>query len=176
MKNGKFTTAAFVFVVSIFFMASSSALGALKLNDAAPVFSLSDARGKDVSLSDVLNTAKNGKVNGVIVSFFASWCAPCRLELPLMNSLADELKGKGITIVLVDVKENFDTINALLAELKVNKPVVLSDRSGKTAESYQVRFFPTTFFIGPDGRVKDMIFGEIKNETALRQSAGKLVQ
>jgi thiol-disulfide isomerase/thioredoxin len=176
MKNRKFTITTLLFVASLLYLFCTPSFAALKLNDAAPAFFLSDARGKDVALNDVLNTAKNGKVNGVIVSFFASWCAPCRLELPLLNSLAEELKGKGIVIVLVDVKEDFDTIHALLAELKVNKPVVLSDRSGKTAESYQVRFLPTTFFIGHDGKVKDMIFGEIKNETALRQGAGKLVQ
>lgn len=154
------------------------AFAALKLNVPAPAFSLLDATGKDRSLADILGsrTKAKAKVNGVIVSFFASWCTPCRQELPLLNSLADELKEKGITIVLVDVKEDFNVINTLLAELKVNKPVVLSDRAGKIAESYQVRFFPTTFFIGSDGTVKDIIFGGIKDEAELRKSSGKLVQ
>lgn len=157
------------------FLFLSPAFAALKLNEPAPAFSLRDAGGKDVLLSDVLNAAAKDKVNGIIVSFFASWCTPCRQELPLLNALADDLKGKGITIVLVDEKEDFDTINALLAELKVSKPVVLSDRHGKTADSYQVRFLPTTFFIGHDGKVKDMIFGEIKDEAMVRRSTGKLL-
>ena len=163
-------------VVSLFLLFCSPSFAALKLNDSAPAFSLRDAAGKDVFLGDVLNAAAKEKKNGIIVSFFASWCVPCRQELPLLNSLADDLKEKGISIILVDVKEDFTTIHALLAELNVDKPVVLSDRAGKTAESFQVRFLPTTFFIGPDGKVKDMIFGEIKDEAELWRSAGKLLQ
>ena len=175
MKNGT-TIRTAVPVLFLFFMLVSPVFAALKLNDAAPVFSLRDSTGRDVSLGSVLSSAAKGKKGGIIVSFFASWCVPCRQELPLLDSLAEELKEKGITIVLVDVKEDFDTINTLLAELKVNKPVVLSDRAGKTAENYQIRFLPTTFFINADGKVKDMIFGEIKDEAAVRKGVDTLVQ
>jgi thiol-disulfide isomerase/thioredoxin len=154
----------------------STAFAALKLNDIAPAFSLRDGGGHDISLKDILTSSEKEKVSGVIVSFFATWCAPCRQELVLLNSLADDLKRKGIKIILVDMKEDFNSINALLAELNVDKPVVLSDLSGATAEQYQIRFLPTTFFIGRDGKVKDIIFGEIKGELELRRSVGKLVQ
>ena len=154
---------------------ASSAAAALKLNDTAPTFSLRDIDGKDFYLSDFAGATKKEKGNGVILSFFASWCIGCRNELPLINSLVDELTVKGIKVVIVAVKEDFDTIGALLAELKVDKPVVLSDRYGKAGDTYQVRFLPTTFFIGADGRVKDIIFGEIKDKRELMASAGKLV-
>jgi peroxiredoxin len=62
----------------------------------------------------------------------------------------------------------------LLAELKIEKPIVLSDRNGKVGEKYGVKFLPTTFFIGSDGRVKEVVFGEIKNEKELREKAEKL--
>jgi hypothetical protein len=77
--------------------------------------------------------------------------------------------------VIIGVKESHDRIGALLAELKVDKPIALSDNDGKVAELYQVRFLPITFFIGADGNVRDIIFGEIKNEAELRKSIGKLV-
>jgi thiol-disulfide isomerase/thioredoxin len=155
---------------------ASSAAAALKLDDTAPAFSLNGLDGKDFYLGDYAGSTKKDKGNGVILSFFASWCAGCRNELPLINSLVDELRGKGIKVVIVDVKEDVDTIGAFLAELKVDKPVVLMDRYGKAGDKYQVRFLPTTFFIGADGLVKDIIFGEISDKRELMASAGKLLK
>ena len=97
----------------------------------APLFSLQDVTGKEYSLGILLGEGSEKKSSGVIVSFFASWCIPCRHELPIINSLVDELRSKGITVVLIDVKESVETIKALLKELKVDKPVVLSDGDGK---------------------------------------------
>lgn len=166
----------FILTLLLSLLFASSAAAALKLNDTAPTFSLRDLDGKEFNLSDYAGATKKEKGNGVILSFFASWCAGCRSELPLINSLVDELTGKGIRVVIVDVKEDVDTIRALLAELKVDKPVVLMDRYGKAGDNYQVRFLPTTFFIGADGRVKDIIFGEIKDKHELTASTGKLLK
>ena len=166
----------FVLTLLLALLFASSAAAALNLNDTAPTFSLRDLHGKDFYLSDYAGATKKERGNGVILSFFASWCAGCRSELPLINSLVDELAVKGIKVVIVDVKEDVDTIGAFLAELKVNKPVVLMDRSGEAGDKYQIRFLPTTFFIGADGRVKDIIFGEIKDQHELMASAGKLLK
>ena len=149
---------------------------ALQVNDLAPMFSLRDIKEKDFYLSDLVGPAKKENNNGVILSFFASWCAPCRNELTLINSLADEMKNKGIEVVIVGFKEDSDTIGQLLAELNVDKPIVLSDGDGKVGEKYGVRFLPTTFFIGSDGKVKNVVFGEIKDEKELREKAGKLLK
>jgi len=157
-------------------LCTSPVFAALKPNDSAPTFSLRDIAGKDYSLDDVVGPKNKAKAKGVILCFFASWCVPCRHELPLFNSLTDELNGNGVKVVLVDVKEDVETIIALLSELKIGKPVVLNDHSGKISEKYQVRFMPTTFFIGADGKIKDIIFGEIKSEIELRESAGKLLK
>lgn len=157
----------------LIFLLASSAF-ALRVNDPAPTFSLRDIKEGDFNLSNLVGVARKENNNGVILSFFASWCIPCRNELPLINSLVDELKDKGIKIVIVGFKEDFDTIGSLLAELKVDKPVVLCDRDGKVGEKYGVRFLPTTFFIGSDGRVKDVVFGEIKDKKELREKSGKL--
>ena len=162
-----------IIAVLLQFVLVSPAL-ALKAGDLAPVFSLPDIGKKDFSLSDLVGATKKEKNNGVILSFFASWCVPCRNELPLINSLVDELNKKGIKVIIVGFKEDIDTIGSLLAELKVDKPVVLCDRNGKVGEKYGVRFLPTTFFIGSDGKIKGVVFGEIKNEKELREKAGIL--
>ncbi len=164
-----------IFAALAVLLFATTAFAALKTNDAAPIFSLRDVEGKDFNLNDYVGAARKESGNGIILGFFASWCVGCRNELPLINSLVDELKGKGIKVVIVDVKEDFNTIDSFLTGLKVDKPVVLSDLHGKIAELYGVRFLPVTFFIGADGTVKHIIFGEIDNAKEVRKSAGKLL-
>jgi thiol-disulfide isomerase/thioredoxin len=165
-----------IIAVLLFFLLTSPVLAALKVNDSAPTFSLPDCEGKDFNLNDTVGVKRRVTAKGVIVIFFASWCVPCRSELPLINSFVDELRNNGITVVLVDVKENFKTVNALLTELKVDKPIVLSDHDGKTSEKYQIRFLPTTFFIDAGGKVKDVIYGGIKGEKELKESIQKMLK
>ncbi len=160
----------------LIFLFTPRASAALKLNDPAPLFSLLDVTGKEFSLGDVVGAGSTKKGNGVIVSFFASWCGPCRLELPIMNSLVKELRSKGITVVLIDFKESLTTMRALLKELQVDQPIVLSDIDGKTGEKYELRFLPTTFFIGADGKLKDVIYGGIDSANELRAGADKLLK
>jgi len=154
----------------------SPAFASPKANDPAPAFSLKDKDGKNFSLSDVVGANPKNKANGVILGFFASWCVPCRNELPILDSLVDELKGKGVKVVIIGFMEDFDAIRGLLSELKVTKPLVLSDERGAVAEKYGVRFLPVTFFIGGDGKIKDVIYGEIEGEKELRERAGKLTK
>jgi hypothetical protein len=87
-----------------------------------------------------------------------------------------ELRSKEITVVLINVKENLDTIKALLKELQVDQPVVLRDADGKTGKQYELRFLPTTFFVGADGKLKDVIYGGIRKESELRAGAEKLLK
>jgi thiol-disulfide isomerase/thioredoxin len=160
----------------VFFLFVSSASAAIKQNDPAPVFSLQDREGKYFNLGDVIGPKSKEKANGVILGFFASWCVPCRNELPILDSLVDDLKGKGVKVVIVGFLEDFDTIREMLTELKVTKPLVLSDQHGAVAEKYGVRFLPVTFFIGSDGKIKDVIYGEITGDKELREKAGKLTK
>ncbi len=153
-----------------------SAFAALKPNDPAPTFSLRDNTGKVFSLNDVVGAQSKEKANGVILSFFASWCMACRDELPIINSVVDEMKSKGIRVVIVGFKEDFVRINALLAALKVDKPVVVNDQEGKVGEEYGIRFLPVTFFIGADGRIKHIIYGEINDGKEVTEVAEKLLK
>jgi thiol-disulfide isomerase/thioredoxin len=175
LKIGNLKIYKIIFAALASLLFATAAFAALKTNDAAPIFSLRDVEGKDFNLNDYVGAARIESGNGIILGFFASWCVGCRNELPLINSLVDELKGKGIKIVIVDVKEDFNTIDSFLTGLKVDKPIVLSDLHGKIAELYGVRFLPVTFFIGVDGTVKHIIFGEILDAKEVRKSAGKLL-
>ena len=165
-----------ILLVTLIALLPYHAAAALKTNETAPVFSLQDLGNSEFSLDNVVGPASRGKNRGVVLSFFASWCLPCRVELPMLDARVDELAGKGIRVVLVGVREDRAKIEALMTELKVSKPTVLSDSAGKVSGMYQVRFLPTTFFIGSDGQVKDIIFGEIRDEAELRASIEKLLK
>lgn len=175
MKTG-YSTIKKITIAALLIVLFASPVFALEQNDDVPEFSLRDSKGNNFHLSDVAGAKGKKNGNGVVLSFFASWCVTCRSELPLIDSLVDELKGKGITVVLVGFKEDFNDIRPLLSDLKVNKPIVLSDRRGKVGEEYGVRFLPMTYIIGADGKVKHIIFGEIKNAKELRESVGKLLK
>lgn len=165
-----------VLVLLLIFLFSPQASAALKLHEPAPLFSLHDVNGKEFSLQDFVGTSATKKSNGVIISFFASWCPPCRQELPIMNALVGEFLSKEITVVLINVKESLDTVKVLLKELQVDQPIVLRDTEGKTGEKYELRFLPTTFFVGADGKLKDVIYGEIGSASVLRAGAEKLLK
>ncbi|HEX9022010.1 MAG TPA: TlpA disulfide reductase family protein [Nitrospirota bacterium] len=165
-----------ILIASLFFLLAAPAFAAFKMNDPAPDFSLKDREGHVFTLSDVVGANSKEKANGVILNFFASWCVPCREELPLINALVDELKGKGVKVVLIGHLEDFDAMQEMLAALKVNKPLVLSDPDGKVGERYGLRFLPVTYFIGGDGKLKHIIFGEIESEKELRKIAEKLLK
>jgi thiol-disulfide isomerase/thioredoxin len=158
------------------FLLVTPAIAGIRVNESAPLFSLKDLDGKDFNLADFVGAAKKKTARGVMLSFFASWCVPCRNELPLINSLTDKLSGKGIKVVIINVKEDEKTIKALLTELKVDKPLVLADRNGKVSEEYGVMFLPVTIFVGTDGKVKSVIYGEIENEKKLQESADKIAK
>ena len=160
------------FPVAVVLLFATPSFAALKINDAAPAFTLPELGKKEYSFSG----SQTGTKGGTIISFFASWCVPCRTELPMLNALAPELDAKGIKILLVGVREDFGTIGRLLTELKVDRPIVVSDRDGKVAELYRVLFLPTTFFVGADGRVKDIIFGQIRDESQLRKSIASVTK
>ncbi len=176
LKNQVLMMKKIIGIALLMLLIAQSSFAALKINDRAPEFTLRDRSNGQVSLADLIAAGAKGKGKGLVLGFFASWCLQCRNELPLLNSLVGELNAKGIRVAMIGVREDFATIEALLKELKVDKPVILSDPTGKTSERYQVRFLPVTFFIGSDGLVKGIIFGEIQDASELRISVEKLVQ
>jgi thiol-disulfide isomerase/thioredoxin len=146
---------------------------ALSANDAAPPIALRDSSGTYFYLSDYTGPSAKKPAKGVIVNFFASTCDPCRKELPALNSLVDELAQKNIKVVIVGYKEGFDAFMGMLEDLKVDKPLILSDPYGKAGKEYGVYGLPMTVFIGADGKVKEIIRGEMTGKM-LKEKAAKL--
>ena len=108
-------------------------------------FDLPDMDGKRHKLSDY-----RGKV--VIVNFWATWCPPCREELPSMNRAWARLQQAGVMMLAVNVGESEDVIFPFMADYPIEFPVLL-DQDGEIINRWPVRGLPTTFVIDPDGRL-----------------------
>ncbi len=152
------------------------AYAALRTNEDAPLFSLPLLEGGTFDLAVALGKGRSSQQGGVVLTFFATWCGPCRNELPLLNTLARELGERGISIVAVDLKEDLQVVRKFIIRLQADRLTVATDRDGKVAARYQVRVLPTTFCIGADGKIKDMIYGEVRSGEEFRKCAEKLLK
>jgi peroxiredoxin len=118
-------------------------LAALKEGTASIDFTLSDLSGKKVSLSQY-----RGKL--VFLNFWATWCPPCRAEMPSMERLYQKLKGQGLVVLGVDLQENAKSVQKFVDEHKLTFPILL-DSDGRVGTTYGARSIPTTYIIGRDG-------------------------
>jgi thiol-disulfide isomerase/thioredoxin len=88
----------------------------------------------------------------VLVDFWTSWCEPCRQSFPWMKTMHDRYAAKGLAIVAVNLDKDRAAAEAFL--LKFSAPFTIAfDPSGKTAEDFQVKAMPTSFLIGPTGKL-----------------------
>ena len=122
----------------------------------APQFTLKDTTGRKISLSDY-------KGKAVVVDFWATWCAPCKIEIPWLEQFHNEYAGQGLEILGIseddldpdnkaELAQEKKDIAAKAAELKINYPVLFDD-ANISGPYGGVDGLPTTFFINRDGKV-----------------------
>jgi len=104
-----------------------------------------DIVGADPDRKTIRLSGLRGKV--VFLNFWATWCVPCRLEMPAMERLYQAFKGQGFVVLAVNVQEGPSAVRAFVRELKLTFPVVL-DPKGEAAAKYLVRGLPATYLIG----------------------------
>lgn len=118
---------------------------------AAVDFGVPSLAGDETSLSDF-----SGEF--VFLNFWATWCPPCREEMPSMEVLHKELSDYPFRILAIDVQEGSQTVREFVNEFGFTFPILL-DESGRVASNYGVRGLPTTYFISPEGIVLGMLVG-----------------
>ena len=135
----------------------------------APDFTLLGADGKKVSLKDF-----RGKV--VFLNFWATWCESCRDEMPSMERLYKDYRGKGLEIVAVNVKEKRQDALAFAKELKLTYPVLL-DPEGEAGLLYGAFGLPATYLIDRKGVVLARMLGPADwNSSAARKLFSALLE
>ena len=111
----------------------------------APDFNLVDSDGNQHRLSDY-----RGRV--VIINFWATWCPPCREEMPAMQRAWSQLQQDNIAMLAVNVGEDEDTVFTFTANYPVEFPLLL-DRDSSVIQAWPVRGLPTTFVVDPRGNI-----------------------
>lgn len=126
------------------------------VNDTAPAISLADLSGKMVSLSDF-----EGRV--ILVNFWASWCPPCKAEMPIFQKAFDIYGDKGFAVIGIAVD---DVTPALVRDMGIAYPVVKTNKR-VTKDYGEVADVPVSFLIGRDGRIIKKV-RKVYPESALR--------
>jgi len=111
----------------------------------APNFKLKDMDGKTHQLSDY-------RGQPVIINFWATWCPPCREELPSMNRGWSKIKSQGIAMLAINVGEDEDTIFTFTGDYPIDFTILL-DRSAEVINQWPIKGLPTTFVVDPQGRI-----------------------
>lgn len=137
---------------------------------AAPDFDLEALGGGRLKLADM-----RGKV--VMVNLWASWCPPCRAEMPAIEHVYRQYKARGLEVVAVNAtyRDSEAEARSFLADLGVTFPVAL-DRDGLTNQRYYVQLLPSTYFIARDGTIGDMLFGGPMTEALIVGKIEKLLE
>lgn len=118
---------------------------------ATPPLILKDLNGKTVNLKDY-----RGQV--VLINFWATWCPPCRAEMPSMQRLKEKMAGKPFAILAVDMGETQDVVRAYIREIKTDFTVLL-DKDGHALKAWKVFAFPTSYVVDAQGKIRYGLFG-----------------
>jgi len=136
----------------------------------APDFSSRTLEGEIFRLSNL-----KGKT--VVLNFWASWCPPCRIEMPALQRLYRDYQDDGLVVLSVNTtnQNNLSDVEEFVRSRNINFPVLL-DMDGNISTIYQNQALPTTFFIDRNGIIRDRVIGGPISEALLKIKAEKLLE
>jgi thiol-disulfide isomerase/thioredoxin len=134
-----------------------------------PPLALEDLQGGKHDLADY-----KGKV--VLVNFWATWCEPCRAEMPSMARLRSSLVGQPFEVLGVNMAEPLSRIEKFVAAVPLGFPL-LRDRDGATARAWRAKVLPASFLVDGHGRIRYYVYGEVDwSSAAVRGKVGELLR
>lgn len=113
---------------------------------AAPDFTLTFEDGSEVHLSDM-------RGQPVLINFWATWCGPCRAEMPEIVRVANQYKEDGLVVLAMNVQEGPEAIEPFAKAFNMEMPIGLDTR-GRVVDAYKVRAMPSTFFVNKEGVIE----------------------
>ncbi|AMQ20871.1 TlpA disulfide reductase family protein [Geobacillus sp. JS12] len=145
-------------------MSNSQAVEGLEVGNRAPDFALRTLNGEEVRLSDF-----RGKK--VIVNIWATWCPPCRAEMPDMQAFYEEYKNQGVEIVAVNLtksEKNSEQVTRFIETYGITFTVVL-DEKGEVSQRYQAQAIPTSYVIDSEGIIRNKMIGPMSKDWMMEQ-------
>ena len=136
----------------------------------APDFTLELLGGGDVTLSEL-----RGK--GVVINLWASWCPPCRAEMPAIQRVYEKTRERGLEVLAVNTtfQDSEPAAADFIQELGLTFPVPL-DRSGTVSRQYQLRALPSTFFVDREGIIRKVIIGGPMSEATIQTAVEEILE
>jgi cytochrome c biogenesis protein CcmG/thiol:disulfide interchange protein DsbE len=141
--------------------------GVLSGNYSAPDFQLNTLDGKTVKLSDY-----RGKP--VLLNFWATWCGPCRYEIPFLDQINAAYSQKGLVMLAVDLGEDAATVSNFLATENVSLRVLL-DTDKSVAQKYTIVGIPTTFLVDTEGILRYKKVGAFQDKTEIENALSLVI-
>lgn len=138
-------------VFTFVLFSSSLSLNALEISDQAPNFTLKSTQGENLNLVE-----QRGQI--IVINFWASWCGPCRKEMPMLESFYNRYKNLGVSVWGINVEQENQAGRDFLADLNLNFPIFF-DASNTIAAAYQVEAMPTTVIVDRGGKVRFVFKG-----------------
>ncbi|MEQ8672678.1 MAG: TlpA disulfide reductase family protein [Aggregatilineales bacterium] len=118
------------------------------------------------TLADEQINLQNLQGYPVIINFWATWCVPCRLEMPELQSLYEQYQNDGLKIIAVNMGESRSTVNNWINEFGYTFDVIL-DQNQTLFEQYQVRGQPSTYIVSPQGIITHIFYGATTERSLL---------
>ncbi|MFO8035217.1 MAG: TlpA disulfide reductase family protein [Anaerolineales bacterium] len=136
----------------------------------APDFTLDQLGGGEVTLSDL-------RGNVVVINLWATWCPPCRAEMPAIQEVYQQHRDQGLVVLAVNTTYQDDEAEAkaFVKEYGLDFPV-LFDRTGDVSRLYQLRGLPSTYFVDRDGVIQSVVVGGPMDESLIRSKVEGLLE
>lgn len=147
----------------------STADSSPRVGSLAPNFSLRRLGEGETTLSEL-----RGEV--VVLNLWATWCPPCRAEMPTLQRAFDDYRDQGVEVLAVNTtfQDSADDAAEFMRELGVTLPILL-DSTGRVSRSYELRAMPTTHFIDHEGVIREIVLGGPMSEETIRSTLDNLL-
>ncbi|RME86996.1 MAG: TlpA family protein disulfide reductase [Anaerolineae bacterium] len=150
--------------------ATAGAIPAPQKGFLAPDFTLPTLDGGEIRLA-----GQRGQV--ILLNLWASWCGPCQAEMPAMQRVYEAYREQGFTVLAVNAtsQDHLADVQAFVARHGLTFPILL-DARGEVSRLYNLRSLPTSFFIGRDGMIREVVIGGPMSEALLRTRVEELLK
>ncbi|MFC1987716.1 TlpA family protein disulfide reductase [Chloroflexota bacterium] len=162
-------TVILVLILSTGILITGCASSSPQVEKTVPDFQLLNLEGQTVSLSDFRGSP-------VFLNFWASWCGPCRYEMPLIQEIYETWTNEpsSVVILTINIKEDPAKVKSFLETYSLSMPVLL-DTDGDVSNIYNIAAIPTTFFIDKNGIIQDKVVGAFQNKEQIESYLNKVV-